>query len=75
MATTPQAPLTTEQKVLQTVTIQAAAASQIAAVWGHSSIANLIGEVPALAPVMIGFLDAIIAGISHGQQQAKVVSK
>jgi hypothetical protein len=60
---TPQPTL--EQKVLQTATIAATAASQIANVWGHSTVASLVGEVPALAPAVVGFLDAIIAATNH----------
>lgn len=61
MSTTPVTPLSEEQKIMQTVIIASGAAQQIAAVWGHETISSLIGEVPALAPVVVGFLDAILA--------------
>lgn len=54
---------TEEQKILQTIQISTKAASDIATVWGHATLSSLIGEVPALAPVMVGFLDAILASV------------
>jgi hypothetical protein len=65
MATPVITPLTLEQKVLQSIMIEAKAASDVAAVWGHQTVSNLVAEVPLLAPAMVGFLDAIIAATKH----------
>jgi hypothetical protein len=74
---TPVAPLTTEQKVVQSISIVAGAASQVAAVWGHETLSSLISEVPELAPVVAGFADAILASLAAKNSTAKaaVVSK
>lgn len=59
------APLTTEQKILQSIAEVSAVAASITQRFGHNNAASLISTIPQFGLVFAGLFDSIRGLFSH----------